>query len=118
VRGRLAALAADRAAASVVLTSPHGVVAALAHAEASAAWPEAAVAVLSGGTTTFVENGGDLEAGLDVDGTPDDVWQLPYDPGDAEVARAAMEGYLVWEVALVEQYDRDPLAHFPLTPLA
>ena len=29
-----------------------------------------------------------------------------------------MEGYLVWEVALVEQYDRDPLAHFPLTPLA
>ena len=118
VRGRLAALAADRAAASVVLTSPDGVVATLAHAEASAAWPDAEVAVLSGGTTTFVENGGDLEAGLDVDGTPDDVWQLPYDPGDAEVARAAMEGYLVWEVALVEQYDRDPLAHFPLTPLA
>ena len=37
---------------------------------------------------------------------------LPYDPEDAEVARAAMEAYLVWEVALPDQYTRDTLVEF------
>ncbi len=37
---------------------------------------------------------------------------LPYDPGDAHVARQAMQQYLDWEVALVDQYDRDTLARF------
>ena len=37
---------------------------------------------------------------------------LPYDPEDADVARAAMEAYLVWEVALPDQYARDDLAEF------
>tara|TARA_Y100001970_G_scaffold261084_1_gene343822 strand:- start:2112 stop:3251 length:1140 start_codon:yes stop_codon:yes gene_type:complete len=37
---------------------------------------------------------------------------LPYDPGDAHVAREAMQNYLDWEVALVDQYDEDPLARF------
>ncbi|MFL2987888.1 MAG: rhodanese-like domain-containing protein [Candidatus Poriferisodalaceae bacterium] len=37
---------------------------------------------------------------------------LPYDPGDAHVARRAMQQYLDWEVALVDQYDRDALARF------
>ena len=37
---------------------------------------------------------------------------LPYDPGDAHVAREAMQNYLDWEVALVDQYDQDPLARF------
>ncbi|MCH2636087.1 MAG: hypothetical protein MKZ67_09140 [Acidimicrobiales bacterium] len=37
---------------------------------------------------------------------------LPYDPGDAHVARQAMQRYLDWEVALVDQYDRDTLARF------
>lgn len=37
---------------------------------------------------------------------------LPYDPGDAHVARRAMQRYLDWEVALVDQYDRDTLARF------
>jgi len=120
IRGRLADFAAELPAAtasSVVLTSPDGALAALAHDEACAAWPDAEVRVLADGTAAFVDAGGELESGLDFDRVPDDVWQLPYDPGDAEVARAAMEGYLIWEVALVEQYDRDPLAHFPLTPL-
>ena len=39
---------------------------------------------------------------------------LPYDPTDAEVARAAMEAYLVWEVALPDQYARDDLVEFRL----
>ena len=37
---------------------------------------------------------------------------LPYDPGDAHVARRAMQEYLDWEVALVDQHDRDTLARF------
>ncbi|MYA82729.1 MAG: rhodanese-related sulfurtransferase [Acidimicrobiales bacterium] len=37
---------------------------------------------------------------------------LPYDPTDAAVAKAAMEAYLVWEVALPDQYARDDLAEF------
>jgi hypothetical protein len=44
----------------------------------------------------------------------DDVWALPYDPGDAESTREAMNGYLVWEVDLVDQYERDDLVSFPL----
>ena len=37
---------------------------------------------------------------------------LPYDPEDADVARAAMEAYLVWEVALPDQYAGDDLVEF------
>lgn len=37
---------------------------------------------------------------------------LPYDPEDADVARAAMEAYLVWEVALPDQYAHDDLVEF------
>lgn len=114
VRGRLAALDPDEVSDDIVLTSPDGVVATLAHAEASAVWPQARIRVLAGGTDSWVAGGRSLDAGLELDVTPDDVWQLPYDPGDATVAREAMEGYLVWEVALVEQYDRDPLVDFPL----
>ncbi len=114
VRGRLAEFAARHPADRVVVTSPDGTLAALGHAEASRAWPEASVTVLDGGTAAYQ---GPLESGLDTDEHPDDVWQLPYDPGDAEVARAAMEGYLVWEVALVEQYERDPLVSFQLAPV-
>jgi rhodanese-related sulfurtransferase len=115
VRGRIADLVGDHPGPDrVVLASPDGVLAALAHGEAVGVWPGASVAVLDGGTDAWVAAGRPTEAGLDHEGTPDDVWQLPYDPGDAQVAREAMEGYLVWEVALVEQYDRDPLVSFPL----
>ncbi|WP_419917165.1 rhodanese-like domain-containing protein [Candidatus Poriferisodalis sp.] len=37
---------------------------------------------------------------------------LPYDPEDADVARAAMQGYLDWEIALPDQYARDGLVEF------
>ncbi|WP_420445493.1 rhodanese-like domain-containing protein [Candidatus Poriferisodalis sp.] len=37
---------------------------------------------------------------------------LPYDPEDAEVARAAMQAYLDWEIALPDQYARDDLVGF------
>ena len=41
---------------------------------------------------------------------PNDVWYKPYDT-DEEV-RAKMEEYLVWEVALVEQIERDDTVSF------
>ena len=44
----------------------------------------------------------------------DDVWSKPYDPDDVEVARARMREYLVWEVALLEQYERDDVVRFNL----
>ena len=37
---------------------------------------------------------------------------LPHDPGDIHVAQDAMQDYLDWEVALVDQYDRDELTSF------
>ncbi|WP_419921420.1 rhodanese-like domain-containing protein [Candidatus Poriferisodalis sp.] len=37
---------------------------------------------------------------------------LPYDPKDAEVAKAAMQAYLDWEVALPDQYAGDDLVEF------
>ena len=111
VRGRLADTAGRHPASRVVLVSPDGVLAALAHKEAAQAWPDAEVSILAGGAASY---SGDLESGLDHPGTPDDVWQLPYDPGDATVAREAMEGYLIWEVDLVPQYDGDPLVEFNL----
>ena len=37
---------------------------------------------------------------------------LPYDPKDAEVAKAAMQAYLDWEVALPYQFARDDLVEF------
>lgn len=41
---------------------------------------------------------------------PDDVWYKPYDTD--EKVRARMEEYLVWEVALVEQIERDGTVSF------
>lgn len=115
VRGRLDQVAETTPTPDrVVLTSPDSALAAFAHAEATALWPEAEIVVLSGGTSAYRAAGGELEPGFPRAETPDDVWQLPYDPGDATVAREAMEGYLIWEVALVGQYERDPLVEFAL----
>ena len=48
-----------------------------------------------------------LEVGADEPPTHSPQVVLPYDPGDVHVAYQAMQDYLDWEVALVEQYDRD-----------
>ncbi|HBV25538.1 MAG TPA: thiosulfate sulfurtransferase, partial [Acidimicrobiaceae bacterium] len=37
---------------------------------------------------------------------------LPRDPADSQVALRGMQEYLDWEIALVDQYDRDELARF------
>ena len=53
-----------------------------------------------------------LEVGADEPPTHSPQVVLPYDPGDVHVAYQAMQDYLDWEVALVEQYDRDELVNF------
>ncbi len=53
-----------------------------------------------------------LEVGADEPPTHSPQVVLPYDPGDVHVAYRAMQDYLDWEVALVEQYDRDELVNF------
>jgi hypothetical protein len=41
-----------------------------------------------------------------------DVWYKPYDH-DGDVVRQHMQDYLTWEIALVEQMERDPTVTFP-----
>jgi hypothetical protein len=85
--------------------------------QARRAWPGAHVAVLAGGTAAWP---GPLAAADDrLTTSPDDVWYKPYDAEDREVARQHMRDYLTWEVALLEQIDRDDTVHFgtPFDPL-
>ena len=110
VRGRLSKLAqrhSDPNPKSIILTAKNQMISALAYTEAEKAWPDAEVRVLN-------QWHGEEERGLDTDEVIDDLWILPYDPVDAEVAREAMIGYLVWEVDLVGQYERDALANYEL----
>jgi rhodanese-related sulfurtransferase len=95
----------------VVLTSPDGGLAQLAHGDADARWPGARV--LEGGTNAWTGAGRPLEAGMTRPTTEtDDVWYKPYDAADAAVARRHMEEYLRWEVALLDQIERDELVQF------
>ena len=110
VRGRLSKLAqrhSDPNPKSIILTAKNQMISALAYTEAQKAWPDAEVRILN-------QWHGEEERGLDTDEVIDDLWILPYDPVDAEVAREAMIGYLVWEVDLVGQYERDALANYEL----
>ena len=53
-----------------------------------------------------------MEIGVDrVTTSPNDVWYKPYDHSD-DVAEKHMREYLKWEVALVEQINRDPTVNF------
>ncbi len=114
VRSRLReARSAVGAADRIVLTSFDGALASLAAAEVSSLWPDARVSVLAGGTRAWIETGGDLEVGFTSATTiADDIWYKPYDHDDGEPERH-MQEYLTWEVALVDQLDRDPTVTFP-----
>ena len=111
VRSRLdEARAAIGDAATVVLTSTDGTLAKLAVADAAVHWPEAEVMALAAGNKGWRHAGYDMEEGFDrATTTPDDGWQVPYAQDDPE---AAARQYLDWEVALVEQIERDPLVTF------
>ncbi len=112
--GLATALAKVPQAAMLVLTSPDGVVARLAAAEA-AELTEARVLVLDGGTEAWRAAGLAVEAGearLLCDA--DDVWYRPYDR--ASGVDEAMKAYLDWELALLDQVGRDGDARFRTFP--
>ncbi len=98
-------------AKSVVLTSPDGVLARLAVAEA-AALTKAPVRVLRGGTLAWAEAGRPLEASRN--DPPDeacvDFYLRPYDRNSG--VEAAMHAYLSWEIDLVREIERDGTVAF------
>ena len=99
--------------AVVLLTSPDGLLADFAAFELQAARPDVRVLVLEGGTNAWKDAGGEpeIERIEDLAWTAiDDVWWKPYD--NTKRVREQMEGYLTWEVGLVEQVERDGLVQF------
>ncbi len=111
VRARLAsALVALPPCGRLVLTSEDGVVAALAAAEAEAL-VDAEVLVLAGGNHAWGAAGLATAAGPErMADEVDDVWLRPYEKDWG--VEEAMQGYLTWEVGLVEQIERDGTARF------
>jgi 3-mercaptopyruvate sulfurtransferase SseA len=93
-----------------VFTSPDGVLARLAALDA-AALTEVRVQVLQGDTAAWKAAGLPLERGsTHLAAATDDVYYRPYDrQGQIE---QAMQDYLDWEVALVEQLKREPYLRF------
>ena len=90
-----------------VLTSPDGMLAALAAEEV-----EGDVRVLDGGTATWTSSGRGLVAGEEdrIAANVNDVWLRPYDRGTG--VEDAMREYLTWEIDLVAQLARDGTARF------
>jgi len=114
VRSRLdQAKAAMDPIETLILTSSDGRLAKLAVADAKVHWPNVRVLALAGGTRAWRHAGHQLEPGFTAPTTEaNDVWYKPYDHS-AAVAKQHMRDYLTWEVALVEQLDRDPTVSFP-----
>ena len=111
VRARLAAAMASVPASSpVVLTSEDGRLARLALPEARAL-TNGDVHALDGGTNRWLSEQRAIESGLaHVIGETDDVWYKPYEHRGAQ--EKFMRDYLTWEVALVEQIERDGTTRF------
>ena len=112
VRGRLAALAPRlSSAARVVVTSPDGVLAALACDELRAL-TTASVSVLDGGTEAWRAAGRPLERDRTVPADQDciDFYLRPYDRNSG--VEAAMQAYLSWEIDLVHEIVRDGTVRF------
>lgn len=96
----------------LAITSTDGQLAKLAQPEAAALWPQAEVVALASGNKGWRHAGYDMEPGFDRATTEaTDVWYKPYDH-EGEVEQH-MRDYLTWEIALVEQLDRDPTVNFP-----
>jgi len=100
-------------ARTLVLTSTDGQLAKLAVDDAQQQWPDATVLALAGGTKAWRHAGHDMEPGFTRPTTEaNDVWYKPYDH-DGDVVQQHMQDYLTWEIALVEQLERDPTVSFP-----
>ena len=69
------------------------------------------VHALNGGTDRWLAEELPVEAGIDTAvGDTDDVWYKPYEHREAQ--EKFMRDYLTWEVALVEQIERDGTSRF------
>ena len=92
-------------AETIVLTSPDGALARLAHAELAGS-TKAAVMVLAGGTEAWVAAGLPLETGAShMASKPDDVVLSARERGQGR--EEAMREYLAWEIDLVNQMASD-----------
>jgi len=98
---------------SLVLTSQDVILAHLAAKDLRAILPTMPIYVLEGDTESWVKAGLPTAEGLErVLCEVDDVWYKPYEHKDAP--QEAMREYLTWEVALVDQVERDGDAGFRL----
>ena len=113
VRSRLnAARAVVGDVETLVITSTDGQLAKLAVPDAQKVWPNASVVALAGGNRAWRHAGNAMEPGFERPTTePDDVWYKPYDH-DGQAVLKHMQEYLTWEIALVEQLERDPTVRF------
>jgi len=111
VRARLAeAISGLAGHGQIVLTSSDGLLARVALSDARSL-TSADVQALEGGTERWIAEGRPLESGLDhTVGAVDDVWYKPYEHRGAP--EQFMRNYLTWEVALVEQLERDGTTRF------
>ncbi|HEV2674896.1 MAG TPA: rhodanese-like domain-containing protein [Aliidongia sp.] len=111
IRARLAeSIARLPVTGDLVLTSPDGILAALAAADLAAA-TDREVYVLDGGTAAWRAQGGDWIEGSDHLAEPaEDVWHKPYDRSRG--IEDAMQAYLRWELNLPDQIARDGDARF------
>lgn len=107
VRSRLGAQISGLPRSPVIaVTSGDGQLASLAAGEVAALCPGSEVYALTGGTRNWQSLGLPLETGLGhALGPTGDVQYKPYDRAGG--VEAAMQDYLRWEVALVEQIARD-----------
>ena len=98
---------------SLVLTSQDMIMAHLTAKDIRAVLPDMPIRVLEGGTDSWVKAGLSTAEGLEhVLCEVNDVWYKPYEHKDAPPE--AMRDYLTWEVALVDQIERDGDAGFRL----
>ena len=110
IRSRLAGRLDEFRTATVVCTSPDGLLARFAAADLAAMLGRD-VQVLEGGTEAWRAAGLPMESGdTRLLEPPEDVYYKPYDH-KAQI-EAAMQDYLQWEVALLEQIERDPDCRF------
>ena len=98
---------------TMAITASDGQLAKLAVPEAQSLWPKTTVVALAAGNKGWRHAGYDMEPGFDRATTDaNDVWYKPYDH-EGDVVEQHMRDYLTWEIALVEQLDRDPTVSFP-----
>lgn len=101
-------------AGDLVLTSPDGVLAALAAADLAAV-TDREVYVLDGGSAAWRAQGGEWVDGAEHLAEPaEDVWYKPYDRSRG--IEDAMQAYLRWELNLPDQIARDGDARFRVLP--